>query len=225
METVFLVCFSFGALFTVVSVLLGAMHSVIHFGHGSADGHGALHTAHGDGAVHAHHAGDPSHLGDRGSFSLPLFNVSAWLAFLTWFGAAGFLLLRFAEWPPALAVGAAALAGLAGWLLIGFYINRVLAGERVMDPADYRLEGTLGRVTVGIPAGGVGEIVFTKIGARRSEAARGFDDRSIPHGTEVVITAYERGIAVVEPWHEVLGQSGPPRPASRSAAELEGGAR
>ncbi len=215
METVFLACFAFGVLFTAVSVLLGGTHSLIHGGHGEVTPDATAHTAHGSG-VH-------THAGDRGGFSLPLFNVSAWLAFLTWFGAAGYLLLHFAEWPSGPAFGAAVLAGLAGWLLIGFYLQRILAGERVMDPSDYRLEGTISRVTVGIPAGGVGEIVFAKAGARRSEAARGFDGRVIPHGTEVVIVGYAHGVAVVEPWDHVVGRSGPPQVENRSAAEREGG--
>ena len=91
-----------------------------------------------------------------------------------------------------------------GAYLIARFLRLVLAGERVMDPDDYRLEGTLGQVTVGIPAGGTGEVVFTKAGARRSEAARGINGASIPRGTEVVITRYDRGFATVQSWAEFV---------------------
>ena len=43
MENIFLACFAFGALFTLVSVVLGfAGHGVAHFGHGAGHrfGHG-----------------------------------------------------------------------------------------------------------------------------------------------------------------------------------------
>jgi hypothetical protein len=75
-----------------------------------------------------------------------------------------------------------------------------------MDPEDYRLEGTLGQVTVGIPAGGTGEIVFEKAGSRRGEAARALNGAAIPRGTEVVITSYARGFATVQPWGEFIGE-------------------
>ena len=73
-----------------------------------------------------------------------------------------------------------------------------------MDPEDYRLEGTVGQITIGIPAGGTGEVVFSKVGARRSEAARALDGVPIPRGTEVVITQYVNGVATVQPWAEFI---------------------
>src|SRR6266511_1466365 len=101
METVFLACFAFGALFTLVSVLLGAVSSlpgadVGHFGH---LGH-AVHTGHaGHGPLggHSGHAGHAAHPGSQngngpapvqtlaGTLLLPLLNASSLLAFLTWF--------------------------------------------------------------------------------------------------------------------------------------------
>jgi hypothetical protein len=83
----------------------------------------------------------------------------------------------------------------------------VLKGEVEMDPEDYRLEGTVGEVSVGIPAGGTGEILFQKAGLRRSEAARARGrSQPIPRGTEVVITSYADGFATVQPWVEFLAE-------------------
>jgi membrane protein implicated in regulation of membrane protease activity len=206
METFFLACFAFGALFTVASFALGmAGHGLAHLSHGHAVGpahphaHGPAH-AHGDGA-HAH-----AHADQHGvpHVSIPLLNFSSVLGALTWFGAAGYLLVRLGAWAlPAVVLGAL-LAGAVGWYLVARFLGLVLAGEREMDPEDYRLEGTVGRVTVSIPAGGTGEVVFSKAGARRSEAARGLDGAAIRRGSEVVITSYADGFATVQPWTEFL---------------------
>jgi membrane protein implicated in regulation of membrane protease activity len=99
----------------------------------------------------------------------------------------------------------ALLAGAISAYLIARFLGLILAGEREMDPAEYRLVGTVGRISVSVPAGGTGEVIFSKAGARRSEAARGLEGRPIARGTEVVITAYQDGFAIVQPWDEFLG--------------------
>jgi membrane protein implicated in regulation of membrane protease activity len=197
MENIFLACFAIGALFTLVSVVLGlGGHGVAHLGHGAAHfGHGHAHLGH---APHVPH-GDASQ-----QASLPVLNASSLIGALTWFGAAGYLLMRLGDWAlPAVVLGAL-LAGALGWYLVARFLGLVLAGEREMDPADYRLEGTVSQVTVSIPAGGTGEVVFSKAGARRSEAARAVGGTAIPRGSEVVITSYADGFATVQPWAEFL---------------------
>src|SRR5712692_307416 len=220
MESIFLACFVFGALFTLASVALGfAGHGAAHFGHGPAHmghgpghvGHGAAHVDHGGAAhVHAGHSVDHSH-GVHGEIphsenntTLPWLNASSAIGALTWFGAAGYLMLRLGDWAlPGVIVGALLAAGV-GWYLVARFLGLVLAGEREMDPEDYRLEGTVGQVTVSIPPGGTGEVVFAKAGARRSEAARAMGGVPIPRGSEVVITTYADGFATVQPWGEFL---------------------
>jgi hypothetical protein len=162
--------------------------------------------------VHAHaasgHASEAPH-------GLPLFNASTLLAFITWFGAAGYLLTRTLDAPALLAAPVAVVVGALGAYLVALFLARVLAGERVMDPYDYRLAGTLGRISVSIPPDGVGEVLFSKAGLRRSEAARSASGGAIPRDTEVIITDYVQGIAVVEPWTDVLARPGievEPRP-------------
>jgi membrane protein implicated in regulation of membrane protease activity len=209
MENIFLACFAFGVLFTLATVALGfAGHGAVHFGHG---GHGAAHLGHG-----ATHLGGHAHAGhlhadaqgahaDPGRLtSLPLLNGTSVVGALTWFGATGYLLMRLGDWAwPAVLIGALLAAGV-GWYLVARFLGLVLSGEREMDPDDYRLEGTVSQVTVGIPAGGTGEVVFSKAGARRSEAARAMGGVAIPRGSEVVITAYTDGFATVQPWGEFL---------------------
>jgi membrane protein implicated in regulation of membrane protease activity len=210
METVFLVIFAFGGLFTLVSAAVGAVSSFDH-GFGLAGhGHAGSHVGHG----HAGHHGGAS---DRLS-SLPILNGSALMAFLTCFGAAGYLLERVSDWALTAVLLGAVLGGSVGALLVARFLGLVLAGEREMDPEDYRLEGTVGQITIGIPAGGTGEVVFSKVGARRSEAARAAGGTPIPRGTEVVITRYADGIAFVQPWAEfIAAHEGIAAPQNREA--------
>ena len=191
LQSIFLACFGFGALFTVGSLVLGMADG---FGNGAfhMGGHG---VGHGGGHAGAHH---------HGWHSLPLLNPSSALGFLTWFGAAGYLLTRYAGWAVVPVFLGALVAGAISWFLIARFLGLILAGEREMDPADYRLVGTVGRITVSVPAGGTGEVIFSKAGARRSEAARALEGRPIARGTEVVITAYQGGFAIVQPWDEFL---------------------
>jgi membrane protein implicated in regulation of membrane protease activity len=234
LQTIFLACFGFGALFTVGSLVLGFAgglgHASFHAG-GATHVGGHLHPgsahAHGAGASHAHVGGHAAHAA-HGSHAaahlaadeqptllvhaahsqawhdLPLLNPSSALGFLTWFGAAGYLLLRYADWAVWAVLLGALLAGAISWYLIARFLGLILAGEREMDPADYRLVGTVGRISVRVPAGGTGEMIFSKAGARRSEAARALGGRPIARGTEVVITAYQDGFAIVQPWDEFM---------------------
>jgi membrane protein implicated in regulation of membrane protease activity len=233
METFFLGCFTFGALFTAITTLLGMAHTSVpgadvgHFGHighvrvPHAGGHGAGFGAH-NGHVGAGHA--PAHAGTGHASAgqaagqgpsmlallLPFLNASSLLAFLTWFGAAGYLALRVGAWPLALALAVAAMIGLIGAVLIVLFMQKVQAGEISFTSADFRLEGTLGRISVGIPEGGVGEVIFTKAGRRRGEAARSTSSGAVARGTEVVILGYKAGVAHVQPWEELLRERPPP---------------
>jgi membrane protein implicated in regulation of membrane protease activity len=199
MENIFLACFVFGALFTLASLVLGmAGHEALHLGHGhapaAAPGHVVGHDA----------AQSPVHGSSNAAEHLPLLNASSVVGALTWFGAAGYLLTRLSGLATLAILLGALLAGAIGWYLVARFLGLVLRGERVMDPAEYRLVGTIGRLTVSIPSGGTGEVVFSKAGTRRSEAARAEGGSPIPKGTEVVITAYAAGFATVQPWGEFL---------------------
>ncbi len=156
MATIFLGCFIFGALFTAASFVLGfGGHSGpgLHHGGVPSGGHSA-HVGHAPGADH----------------ELPLFNASSLLAFLTLFGGVGYILTRYADWVVLPALIGAVLAGLIGWLGIAMLLRTVLAGEVELDPADFRMEGTLGHVTSAIPPHGSGEILFSMGGTHRGEA-------------------------------------------------------
>ena len=61
-------------------------------------------------------------------------------------------------------------------------------------------------------------MVFSKVGARRSEAARSLGGTPIPRGAEVVITDYVDGKAIVQPWAEfIAGRDSVPALDNREA--------
>jgi membrane protein implicated in regulation of membrane protease activity len=188
MQTFFLACFVFGLLFTLLSLVLGSVHFGGHIGHAPG-----------------HHAG--GHSAEAHGDQIPLLNASSLVGGLTWFGATGYVLTRLGDWALPVALLAALAIGALGWYLIARFLGLMLKGEVVMDPADYRLEGTVGQVSVSIPAGGTGEVIFQKAGSTRSEAARASVKRQpIARGTEVVITSYADGFATVQPWVEFLAE-------------------
>src|SRR3712207_3892768 len=80
MESVFLGSFLFGLFMVLASVVLGFAHLALPGG---------------DGGVHVGHDGGDAHGHGHGHGALPLWNVSSLLAFLTWFGAAGYVAMRF----------------------------------------------------------------------------------------------------------------------------------
>jgi len=230
METFFLFCFVFGALFTAVSVVFGFAGSISahipgghgdapaggHLSHGHADASAMSHVfGHANGAAHAHASGhEMAHVSEHAEHTttlpmhmrLPLLNPSALLAFTTCFGATGYILTRFAGWPSLLAAPVAVVPGIFADILIALLIAKIISGETVMHAIDYELQGTLGRVTVSIPANGVGEIVFSMGGTRRSEGARSLSATAIPYNTDVVIVEYVHGMALVQPYEEFVGR-------------------
>ena len=190
MEQVFLGCFAFGLAFTVASFLLGA------FG----GGHG-LHIPGLDGLLGHGDAGGHAGAGHHGAGISP-FNLSTISAFLTWFGGAGYLLVRYSSFTGVLIVALSTVAGVVGGGAIFLTLTRYVVPRLTeMRPEDYQLPGTVGRVTSPIRAGGTGEIVYTLGGTRHSDGARSTSGEMLERGTEVVILKVERGIAYVERWN------------------------
>ncbi|MBI1786669.1 MAG: hypothetical protein HYR60_03835 [Acidobacteria bacterium] len=178
----YLFCFLVGFLLSAASLFLSAAH--VHFpGHG----HHGLHVHHGD----AH--------------GVSYFNFSTASAFLAWFGGAGYLVTRYSSLWVWLGLGVAVASGAAGAAAVFWFVAKVLLRhERDLDPADYEKVGVLGRLSAAIRDGGTGEMIFSQEGARRTTAARSEDGSAIPRDTEVVITRYEKGIAYVRRWDDLV---------------------
>jgi hypothetical protein len=71
-----------------------------------------------------------------------------------------------------------------------------------MKSEDYRMEGSLGTISMPIRENGTGEIIFSLAGVRRCAGARSDEGEAIERGAEVVIERYEKGIAYVKRWED-----------------------
>ena len=78
-----------------------------------------------------------------------------------------------------LALVLAALVGLIGAALVFTFMVRVLLPGQTpyLSADDFDLPGTIGRLSVGIRAGGTGEIVYSQGGSRRVASARSKEAR------------------------------------------------
>jgi hypothetical protein len=187
----YLVCFLVGAALSVLSLVSSTFHLPhlhLHLGHGAH-----LPTAHASGAAHG-----------SDSPELPIVNFATITAFMTWFGATGFLLTQYSTLLVLLIIIAAAIAGTIGAAAIFLFIARVLLPhDRQLDPADYYRVGALARVISSIREGGTGEIIFSLAGARQTCGARSENGEALARDTEVIITRYEHGIAYVRRFDEL----------------------
>jgi membrane protein implicated in regulation of membrane protease activity len=103
----------------------------------------------------------------------------------------------------AVSLALAVLSGLAaGWLVFKFMARLTQGSESQLNEADYRLEGSVGTISIPIRKAGTGEVIFSLGGVRRSFGARCDDGGAIEKGTEVVIERYDKGIAYVRRWDE-----------------------
>jgi len=178
-NSIYLTCFGIGLVLTVLVFVTGFGH--LHIGH--------IHFGHGHGV-----SGKGSHV------SAP-FNGFTVMAFLCWFGGTGYLLHRYSIFIAPLVLGFSLLSGLAGAGLVFWFMVRVLMPmEKTLEPSDTDMTGVIGRLSGGIPAKGMGEIIFSQNGSRRAVAVRSDDGTPIERGTEVVVMRYQRGIAYVRRW-------------------------
>lgn len=200
----YLICFFVGFLMCVLSLVIGALDLHIPgFEHGGL-GHANVQGAHGLFG----HADLPG---------VSPFNFATLMAFLAWFGGAGYLLTRVWKVFALLALAGATVAGFAGGSLVFLFLAKVLMKhDATMRESDYDPVGALARVSMPIRQGGIGEVIFSLQGTRHNCGARSASGAAIAKGTEVVITRYEGGIAEVRPWTEVA--EGPESVEARLAA-------
>lgn len=215
LEAVFVFCFVFGAAMSVISLALGALNGG-DGGHASGGDDGGVHLGGAESGLHLGGAEGAEHLatvghgaGHSGSdMHVSPLNLQTITAFMAFFGGSGWVLYSSAGLGAALALIVATVVGFGGGAVVFLFLVKVLlAGQRFMDPATSRMEGTVAKVTLAIRADGTGEIRFTRDGSRRSEGARSATGQPIEVGTEVVIVRYERGLAYVEPWASYAGES------------------
>ena len=202
----YLFCFLMGLTFSVLTFLAGAVHIHVHLPfHAHLPAHGGSvhvgqvgHGAHGGGSGAAAKGGSL-----RGGAHVSWFNASTIMAFLAWFGGAGYILTRTSHLVAAASLSLAAVAGLvAGTIVYRFMLKLTYAGDSLMLDEDYRIEGCVGTLSLPIRQQGTGEVIFSLGGVRRCAGARSDDGAPVEKGAEVVIERYEKGIAYVKRWEE-----------------------
>ena len=198
-DAIYLTCFGVGLALSVLAFAGGLGH--LHLGHLHFGRHFGL--AHKAAAVRsgAHHAAQISPV-----------NGFTVVAFLCWFGGTGYLLHHGNVFSNALVLLFSCLSGLAGASLIFWFLSRVLmAREKTLEPEDTDMTGVVGRLSGGVPANGVGEILYSQNGARRAAPVRAEDGAPIERGAEVIVMRQTRGMAYVRRWdafeHGLLGRA------------------
>ena len=187
-DAVYLTCFGVGLTLTVVASMGGFLH--FHVGHWHMGAHGHLSKA--------------SHGSGRGPGQMSPVNGFTIVAFLCWFGGTGYLLTHGGVFTWLLVLGLSLLSGIAGAGLVFWFMARVLLPrEQTLEPADTPMVGVLGRVSAAVPRNGVGEMLYTQNGARRSMAICSEDGAPIDRLAEVVVLKYQRGIGHVRRWDEL----------------------
>lgn len=207
-ETFYFVCFVAGLFLSGFS-LLGGMghlggHMHFHLPHGTHVPHmpTAGHAAHLPHAGHAPQGGSTGR-GSAGQSTVPWWNAFSIMVFITWFGATGYLLTRHETFAALVVLVLSVLAGFGGGAIVFFFLTKVmLPHEKELTDHETAVEGVVGRVSAPIREGGIGEIVYEQLGARKSAPARS-ENGAIAKGEEVFVVRYEKGVAWVRRWEEL----------------------
>jgi hypothetical protein len=199
----YLFCFIVGFSLSALSFLAGAFHLHLPFKmHLHPGGH---HAGHGGGGLRAGgvRGGGAAKGGVRAGTHISWFNASTAMAFLAWFGGTGYILATRSHLVAAASLAFSTLSGLvAGWVVLKFMVKLIRGGGSELFDADYRVEGSVGSISVPIREQGTGEVIFSLAGVRRCAGARSEDGKPIEKGAEVAIERYEKGIAYVRRWDE-----------------------
>jgi hypothetical protein len=188
-------------------------------GHVTGGGHAPAATAHG--ATHAttsstshvaggETAGTTAQVGGGAglkSILLGTLNLYGLLTLLLLFGLLGYLLHNFTNVGAELSLIFALLVGAGGALLVSSLLSSLFFNREVgvLGAESSVLEGRLGKTSIAIRAGGIGEVIYTNTqGGRHSMGARSADGESIPVDTEIVILGTKNGIASVQPWDRFM---------------------
>jgi hypothetical protein len=135
------------------------------------------------------------------------------MAFLCWFGGAGYLLNHYRFSGASVVFLLAVLSGVTGAAIIfGFLVKVLLPHEHVLLPEDTEMRGVIARVSSTLRPNGTGEILFSLDGTRRSAPARTENGEPMARDTQVLVERYERGIAWVRPFTDLEEFEEPPKP-------------
>jgi hypothetical protein len=205
-ESFYLICFVVGLLLSVLSLLGGMGHIGWHI-HVPHAPHIPTHVHIPHGVPHAGHAPQGATASGTAS-TVPWWNAFSIMVFLCWFGAAGYLLTRYGGFVVGIVLVLASICGVVGGAIVFLFLTRVmLPHERELTAEETEVAGVVGRVSAPIRAEGIGEIVYEQLGARKFAPARSEDGTPFQKQEEVFVVRYEKGIAWVRRWEDVLENS------------------
>ena len=225
LSLVFLGCFLVGLIYFIVTALLGNLgHGTAHATHAAGQhvstqiGHHTgvhMHTAaHSAGHAHAHtqaHAHGKTQASGHNQSLASFLNPTSIMFFLLGFGFFGYVFHNLVGLEaPLLVLIFAALSGIVIALLLFSMLARIFGNSESATEQDVSdRTGLLGRVSMTIQEGGLGEVLYISPGGmRKSIPARSIDGQRLERDQEVVVVSYQNGIAEVDTWEHFINEEG-----------------
>jgi hypothetical protein len=225
LSLVFIACFLVGLVYFIVTALLGnlahgsadATHAAGHQIDGHIGQHLGVHTG-----VHTHtathssthaqpHAAQKAHTGGHNQSLASFLNPTSVMFFLLGFGFFGYVFHNIVGLEaPLLVLLFAGLSGVVIALLLLYLITRLFGNSESATEQDVSdRTGLLGKVSMTIQEGGLGEILYVSPGGmRKSIPARSTDGQRLERNQEVVVVSYQNGIAEVDTWEHFINEEG-----------------
>jgi len=221
LSLMFIACFLVGLIYFIVTALLGNLgHGSAHATHAAGhhvDAHIGQHTG-----VHAHtsshttghaqaHTSAKTHTSGHNQSWGAFLNPTSVMFFLLGFGFFGYVFHNIVGLEaPLLVLLFAGLSGVVIALLLLYMITRLFGNSESATEQDVSdRTGLLGRVSMTIQEGGLGEILYVSPGGmRKSIPARSIDGQRLERSQEVVVVSYQNGVAEVDTWEHFINEEG-----------------
>ena len=218
-------CFLVGLIYFIVTALLGNLgHGTAHATHVGAH-HVSVHTGHQAGihaGAHVHtatqttghaqaRAGGKTQASGHDQSWASFLNPTSIMFFLLGFGFFGYVFHNIVGLEaPLLVLLFAALSGVVIALLLLSLITRIFGNSESATEQDVSdRTGLLGRVSMTIQEGSLGEVLYISPGGmRKSIPARSIDGQRLERGQEIVVVSYQNGIAEVDTWEHFINEEG-----------------
>jgi len=227
LSLMFIGCFLVGLIYFVVTALLGNLahgsadashaaghHIDVHMGehHGVHTGVHAHTAGHAHTTTHAHaHTNGKTDTIDHHQSWASFLNPTSIMFFLLGFGFFGYVFHNLVGLKtPILVLLFAGLSGIVIALLLLYMITRLFGNSESATEQDVSdRTGLLGKVSMTIQEGGLGEILYVSPGGmRKSIPARSIDGQRLERDQEVVVVSYQNGIAEVDTWEHFINEEG-----------------
>lgn len=214
LSLVFIGCFLVGLIYFIVTALLGNLgHGTAHTAAHHVDAHIGHHTG-----VHVHtaahstaHAHAQTHAHGHNQSLASFLNPTSIMFFLLGFGFFGYVFHNIVGLEaPLLVLLFAGLSGIVIALLLFSMLARIFGNSESATEQDVSdRTGLLGRVSMTIQEGSLGEVLYISPGGmRKSIPARSIDGQRLERGQEVVVVSYQNGVAEVDTWEHFINEEG-----------------